>query len=127
LTKSTSLAWRKFKERYLFDASVCDKCGRTVFPKRMVCPGCGGTGFSGKKLSGMGKIISWTKISSPPEGGMPYWLVLVELADGVRVFGQFEAEGGEPEDGLDVTPVFRVLRKEADGGIIHYSYKFKKA
>lgn len=129
MTKSTSLAWRKFGERYVFDAEECVKCGRTVFPKRMVCPHCGGTDFNRKMLSGAGKIISFTNVTNPPSGERPYHLVLVEFeeGEGVRVFGQSEADGEEPEEGMDVTPIFRILRKEADGGIIHYSYKFAKA
>lgn len=68
----------------------------------------------------------------PLQGGFPYHFVLVELdRGGERVFGHFECGGGgdekAPEMGMRVRTVFRVLRCEPDGGIIHYSYKFVRA
>jgi uncharacterized OB-fold protein len=41
------------------DVFVCESCGRAVFPRRLVCPDCGGTAFRGEPVeTGMVEAVA---------------------------------------------------------------------
>ena len=80
-------------------------------------------------LGKMGKILSWTEIFvAPPKfaGDTPYSVVLVELVDGQKVYGQlvdFTAE--KREIGKRVKAVLRKNGEVGPEEVIEYGVKFK--
>ncbi|HEC96472.1 MAG TPA: Zn-ribbon domain-containing OB-fold protein [Euryarchaeota archaeon] len=75
-------------------AHKCLDCGK-VSLKSTVCPFCGSRNLEKVEVKGIGKVISYTRIYVPPEhfeDKAPYYVVLVELNNGLRILGQFEGE-----------------------------------
>ena len=62
----TARAWREYPQRYRYEASVCDKCGKWFFPPRLVCDQCGAKEFTTKVMRRTGKILTHTIIRVPP-------------------------------------------------------------
>lgn len=65
--------------------SVCPRCGAVAFPRRRICVRCGGPPEP-KRLSGAGRLHSWTMLANPPygfEGELRY--ACVDLVEGPRV------------------------------------------
>jgi uncharacterized protein len=63
----------------------CLECSAVTVPPRMVCQSCGGVNLDITKLSGKGKIVTFTRVHVPPEsrqGQPPYIVILVELDEG---------------------------------------------
>jgi len=121
--------WREIRPRYRLLGVRCRGCGKKFFPRRAVCPGCGGTDFEDCKLPERGRVVSWTVVRSPPAGYerfAPYVVGLIELEDGVRLLSQVvDVEPGEVEGGMEVEAVFRKVREDGASGIIEYGYKFR--
>ena len=99
--------------------------------------------MEGIKLSGKGKIVSYTIIHDGPEvfkTQIPYVMAIIELDEGPRVTAQI-VEASLPDDGTEgseqnqkhpelaigspVASVFRKISEDGKSGIIHYGYKFK--
>ena len=126
---SVPLYWRLKKSRYCLVGSKCEKCGKTYFPRRPLCPECRSRGsMKDFTFSGNGKIASWTIIRTAPEGfekEAPYAVVMVDLDEGARIAGQLTGTLEGIEIGKKVRAVFR--RQYADGaaGLIHYGLKFE--
>ena len=123
------LAWRKYKERYRLIGNKCDVCGEKFFPQRMVCPKCRSKGrLSEIKYSGKGKVISYSKIRSPPKGFeeyKPYYVGIIELEEGPRIFSQI-VDVDSVQIGMPVKMIFRRLSENRETGLIHYGFKFTK-
>lgn len=69
----------------------CAQCHRTFIPPKFTCRACGHTDFQEKEIPEKGKILSFTTIWVAPESFMdqvPYDIVVVELADKLRVTGR---------------------------------------
>ncbi len=49
-------------ERLRLVAAKCDACDTLTYPKRPICPSCGGDAFTDQPLSGKGEIYSFTHI-----------------------------------------------------------------
>jgi len=120
--------WREIPERYRLDAVKCKKCQHISFPKRLVCPECGSQEFEKMRLSGKGKLVTFTIIEVAPEGfvdQVPYAVGIVELEEGIQVMGQVtdcDPKNLKIDDSL-VTQ-FRRIREEGKTGMIMYAYKF---
>ncbi|MGG4507737.1 OB-fold domain-containing protein, partial [Heyndrickxia sporothermodurans] len=70
---------------------VCESCGKTSVPKRLICPACKSTNFTTKELEGEGKVYSFTKINVSSvefKHLTPYYVVLVDLPTGERITGR---------------------------------------
>jgi hypothetical protein len=67
-------------------ASRCPRCRRTIVPPAARCPD-DATPMTGAAVAGVGEVISFTTLHSPPEGfRSPLHIVLVELEGGARLF-----------------------------------------
>lgn len=87
-----------------------------------------------KLLGQTGKVVSWTKIHTPPVGfaeKAPYPVVLVKM-DKVGAYGntpvlvgQLVDYDGEVKKGLPVKTVYRRIGKVHQEGVINYGLKFK--
>jgi uncharacterized OB-fold protein len=81
-----------------------------------------------KKFKGTGEILSFTRISAPPdafEDEAPYTIGIVKLDEGPMVEGHIIENGREIKIGTKVNTVFRKMYTEGDEGLIHYHYKFE--
>jgi uncharacterized OB-fold protein len=66
----------------------CEACARFIFFPRTICPHCGGGSLAWKAVSGDGIIYSATTTRQKPERGGDYAIVLVDLAEGVRMMSR---------------------------------------
>jgi len=79
-------------------AAKCRKCGAMLLPPRPLCTKCFSTDFDWVKLSGRGKLLSYTVIHvSPPqfESMAPYVVGIVKLEESLRLPGMIRSV--EPE------------------------------
>ncbi len=68
----------------------CNDCGMVTCPPMMVCQECASTNHDTIKLSGKGKIITFTTSYIAAEGReneTPYTIVMVELDEGPWIMG----------------------------------------
>jgi len=120
--------WRITKENARLIGYRCQSCGWISFPERKrVCKGCRAAParFEELKLAPHGRVLSYVVQQRLPEGfETPLPLALVELEDGVRVYGQLvDCAPEEVKVGLEVEAELRVMYQE--GGARVYSYKFR--
>jgi uncharacterized OB-fold protein len=121
--------WRETKYRYRLVGEICAGCGKVLFPRSAVCPGCGSVDLEEVGLRGTGSVVTWTVVRNPPEGYekySPFVVALVELDDGVRLLSQVvDVEPDEVESGMRVEAAFRRVKEDGASGIIEYGYKFR--
>ena len=75
-----------------------------------------------------GSVYSYTIVQEPPagfEGQAPYYLALVQLADGDLITAQLTDIDGEIAIGDAVEMVTRKLTTDGARGMIVYGYKFR--
>ncbi|BCJ86244.1 Zn-ribbon domain-containing OB-fold protein [Effusibacillus dendaii] len=75
----------------------CEGCKNVSVPPKYVCPHCYSEELVETKVSGTGKIYSFTTIYIAPEkfaSQAPYHIILVDLDEGPRVTGRLV--GGQP-------------------------------
>lgn len=126
--------WREIPQRYNLVGNKCGSCGRVFFPPRESCPDCRRKSI-GKmdeyKLSGKGKVITYTIIHVAPENfeeQVPYPIAVIELEEGPRITAQIvDCPVEEVKIGLQVEKTFRRIQEEGYTGAIYYGYKFKKS
>ena len=67
----------------------CEGCNRQQFPPRRICVHCGGRHLDWKKVSGRGRIYSFTIVFRPPEPtfqpDVPYVVAVIDLEEGGRM------------------------------------------
>jgi len=124
--------WRRYKERYQLLGTKCENCGTMFFPVRKICPKCRREGKpSTVKLSGRGKVHSFTVIRTPPDGFevfAPYVIGVIELDEGPKLTSQIvDCRLDEVNIGMPVEVCFRKLRTLGKDGIICYGFKFRPA
>jgi uncharacterized OB-fold protein len=85
--------YRRLEEGELA-TSFCDRCGRLWFPPRERCPACAGP-MGWRQLSGRGAVYAFTSQERGLRFTAPTVLGIVELEEGVRLFGMFEAAAFE--------------------------------
>ena len=73
-------------DRGEFVGQKCSDCGQFRFPPRPMCPHCHSLKREEVKLSGFGKVISWTMPRHPAPFGFtePPIVAVVELDEGTR-------------------------------------------
>ncbi len=83
------------------DLARCESCHTRFLPADGPCPKCGSTHCVPYSSSGVGKVLASTELLYPAAGwSAPHRLVLVELADAVRVLAI--VEGSLPAAGAVV-------------------------
>jgi uncharacterized OB-fold protein len=120
--------WREIPQRYRLEAQKCKKCGKVLFPLRMICPECKSRDFEKTKLAEKGKILTYTIIRVPPHQFVdqaPFAVGIAELDDGVRLTGQIvDCDFEDMKIGQRVRIEFRKIYDEGEAGILCYGYKF---
>ena len=97
----------------------CAECKRLRLDATPACPVCGAPGGETVRLSGNGRLLSWTTIRVPPAryaAEAPYSVGLVELDEGFRLTVRLTADPETLAPGLPVAfasqddsrgPIFR--------------------
>jgi len=118
-------------EKQQLIGSRCLSCGEVFFPKRdrKICTNCQSKNLEEIKLSGAGKVYSFTVVMQrPPEyyrGPVPYAEGFVELPEGVRVETLFtDCDFNDIKVGMDVEMVIEGLHEDDQGNEI-VAYKFR--
>lgn len=79
-------------------------------------------------LGKIGTVLTWTKIvvaGTDFKMYAPYFVVLVELEDGRKIFGQLVDSDDMPPMGKKVQVTLRTVRQPTNEGVIAYGVKFK--
>ncbi len=119
--------WREMPQRYRLEAVKCKKCGKVLFPPRLICPACKSREFENTQIGDKGKVEAFTIIRVPPSqftDQSPYSVAIVNVGDDVKILCQIA--DCEPEDmriGMPVKIEFRKIQQEGHGGILNYGYK----
>lgn len=96
----------------------CTRCAETFFPPRGACPRCHTRATLVEVALGRtGKISSITMVARPPHHlAQPYWLAEIDLADGIRLLAQVDADHGKNIPvGTDVAMTTRPLLSLPNG------------
>jgi len=87
----------------------CASCARLRYPIAPVCPHCASLSFDWAPSAGTGVVVSWVRYprSYLPEFAalVPYVVLCVELAEGVRIFGRLVDRDVEPRIGMKVQTI----------------------
>ncbi|MEE8417605.1 MAG: Zn-ribbon domain-containing OB-fold protein [candidate division Zixibacteria bacterium] len=119
--------WREMPQRYRLEAVKCKKCGKVLFPPRLICPACKSREFENTQIGDKGKVEAFTIIRVAPSQFTdlsPYPVAIVNVGDDVKILCQIA--DCEPEDlriGMQVEIEFRKIQQEGHGGILNYGYK----
>jgi len=90
----------------------CCSCAQLRFPPRSRCPACGGK-TRWEPLSGHGRVYAFTQQERGLAFTTPDVIGIVELEEGVRVFGVFE----QPIDRLAVGAPVEVVPRAQPAGL----------
>jgi uncharacterized OB-fold protein len=124
---SVASYWREIPQRYRLEASKCKKCGKILFPPRLVCPECRGREFDKVNLPDKAKILTYTIIHVPPSefsDEAPYVVAIAEFKNGARLTAQLaDCTFDKVKIGMDVKIEFRRILKKGSSGILCYGYK----
>ncbi|OGK20139.1 hypothetical protein A3C23_01400 [Candidatus Roizmanbacteria bacterium RIFCSPHIGHO2_02_FULL_37_13b] len=81
------------------------------------------------QLGKTGKILTWTKIyiaAKEFKKNAPYYVVMVELDSGRRLYGQLvDLMDEKISIGMKVESILRKVRQPSQDGVIAYGIKFK--
>ena len=119
--------WRAIPQRYRYEAGKCKKCGKILFPPRLICPACKSREFETITLNRLGKLLTYTIIRVPPsqfKDEAPYVMGIVELDGGGRINTQIvDCDFDKLKIGMKVKMEFRRIQAEGEAGVIGYGYK----
>ena len=109
--------------------SHCAKCNEYYYPKRKICLVCGNRSMDGVKLSGKGKIWSFTTIFEVMPGSLiqetPYVLAVIELEEKVLLRSILENPDQKAlKLGTQVGVLFERISEDKDGnGLVAIKFK----
>lgn len=119
---------REVKHRYRLEAGKCKKCGKIVFPDRLICPKCGHREFETVILPDTGKLVTYSVIRVAPSqftDQAPYAIGIAELDNGVRLLAQIaDCDVDNIKVGMEVRIEFRRIQADGHHGVLSYGYKF---
>ena len=115
--------WRLKPQRYRLEGVRNRQSGAITFPP----PALAGPDDEPFKLSGRGRVWSWTEVKQGAEGfAGPYLVAMIELVEGPLITAQLtDVEPGQVEIGQEVEVVTRKLRDLGAEGLLVYGYKFR--
>jgi uncharacterized OB-fold protein len=98
--------------------------GRYRFPPGPCCPNCASTAFSWEKVSGQGRLVSWTVFHRQYFSGLPlpYTVVCAALAEGPLLIANLV---GVPEAELKLDMQLRIVFEESrtkEGELVIYQW-----
>jgi uncharacterized OB-fold protein len=105
----TSRAYWDAAKRHELMLQHCGACKSYIYYPRDRCPQCLGDGLEWRKVSGRGKVYSYTivrRASTRSFADKPYVLAIVELDEGVRMTTNVEAPPETVKVGMPVAVYF---------------------
>ncbi|MEA2623190.1 MAG: uncharacterized protein QOH61_2100 [Chloroflexota bacterium] len=97
---------------------ACRPCGHIRYPISEVCPRCLSADYDWRPMSGDGEILTWVVFQRGYQPTwaplVPYNVVLVQLAEGPRMFGNVLPLG---RTDLRIGMPLRVAFEDARGGV----------
>jgi uncharacterized OB-fold protein len=127
VNSSSISGWRQYPTRYSLEGFACTVCEKVYMPKSFLCT-CGSRDFKLFKFSGLGKLISFTSITSPciEFKQMPaYCIGLVQLDEGPKItVALADVNLCDLKIGMLVQSTFRKFYSHGTNGIIEYGLKF---
>lgn len=120
---SSILEWREHKQNLGLYGTRCLECSRIYYPMRRICPHCGSQDkYEEVKMSRRGKVHTFNRDRVFVCPDPPLIMVVVDLDDGGRFYGQMTDCGEEEIDiGLPVELVFRKFHDAK--GFVNYFWK----
>ncbi|MCG8595099.1 MAG: OB-fold domain-containing protein [Kiloniellales bacterium] len=119
-------------QRLRLEAARCSDCGALAYPQRPVCRSCRGRSFSVERLSGRGRLHTYTVIApggAPAEFDRQQTMTgalavgIIDLVEGPRLTAQLaDVEMEALHIGLAMRAVVRRLYDQE--GVIRYGTKF---
>lgn len=104
ISPDTAFFWNGLRDQKLL-VQRCTGCGALRHPPRPMCPKCNSLAWDTLESSGRGSVHSWVMPQHPrfPFLEYPYIVVLVELAEGIRLVSNLrEVAPGEVRVGMPV-------------------------
>jgi uncharacterized OB-fold protein len=104
--------------RHELSLQRCRGCGAHVFYPRAACPQCLGADLEWKRVSGRGRLHTFTVVHRGQKGfplGPPYVIAIVELDEGPRMMTNLigiEADPAKLTIGMPVEVVFEDVSAE---------------
>jgi uncharacterized protein len=121
-------AHREYPRRYRLEAARCKKCGKILFPSRLICPKCGFREFEKVILPDTGKILTFSVIRVAPSqfaDEAPYAIGIAELTNGVKLLAQIaDCDVNNLKVGMEIKIEFRRIQTDGHHGVLSYGYKF---
>lgn len=116
VTMRNARYWRGLKAHSL-ELPQCASCGEWVWPISPVCPHCWSQEMMWKKLSGRGRVNTWTIYHQAFHPAffrsIPYNVVEVELDEGPRLISNLiDLDGRKIEHGMPVEIAFEAVDSE---------------
>ena len=122
--------WREIPQRYNILGNKCDSCGKIFFPPKETCPECRRKSLgkmNSYKLSGKGKVVTFTIIHVGPEDfedQAPYPIAIIKLEEGPCITAQIvDCDPHDVKIGMNVHSTFRKIQQDGKIGAIYYGYK----
>ena len=120
----SAMHWRLHPETLRFIGSKCKDCGHITYPRRKVCPICGGFNNEEFKLSKKGTVHTYCiNYVLPSDIEPPAPLAIIDL-EGSGKYQSLLTEVAKPEDVKIGAKVEFVLRRIlTNRGVSLYGYK----
>ncbi|WP_407688933.1 Zn-ribbon domain-containing OB-fold protein [Mycobacterium sp. HUMS_1102779] len=118
ISKDTEFFWNGLREHKLL-IQRCGGCGALRHPPRPMCPACRSLDWEAVEASGRGTVYSYVMPHEPkfPFLDYPYIVVLVELAEGVRLVSNLcDIDPADVRVGMDVEVFYQAFD---DGLVLH--------
>jgi uncharacterized protein len=104
-----SASWWAAIDRRQLLLPRCGDCGRYFFPPARSCPYCASSSVTLEPATGEGTVYSWIVVHHAQDPAfadqVPYTILAVDLAEGVRIVGR-QLDDPEPRPDLPVTATF---------------------
>jgi hypothetical protein len=115
-------AYREGAARGRLVLQRCARCGRIRHYPRLLCDACYSAEVEPVEAGGAGTVHSWTvahhAFDPAVADQLPYVLLTVDMAEGVRVLGRYRAgeHGAEPGLGLELGLAVRITFEPGTDG-----------
>jgi uncharacterized OB-fold protein len=102
----------------------CTACSEVTFPERRHCPRCRSTSLESARISGPGRLLSWTVVhQAPPSFTTPFAVGYAAFPGDVVVLAPIDAPAEQLRRGLGLRIVEGATSAGADGSPM-VSYRF---
>ncbi|MFW9804171.1 MAG: Zn-ribbon domain-containing OB-fold protein [Candidatus Thorarchaeota archaeon] len=124
--KPTIEEYSKKIQNHDFQAYKCVDCGAVIAPPMGSCYSCGGNKMGWTKVSGKGKLVSFTVIHIAPEQFQeeaPYLIAIIELEEGTRVTARLQGFDPLKPEAIEVGTPLILDYEDGLSGNTYLSFK----